>query len=196
MTLEDESALIEGILRNDEECVVRFVREFQDMVYAQSMRMLKNSMDAEEVSQDVFLKAFRRLEKFERRSKLSTWLYSITYKSCLDSLKKQKRRGHEVDVEQAEGHDWEQIADSLSLLEAQEQRDLINDALGKLSPSDAMLIDLYYLQGIPTKEITEITKMSSGNIRIRMMRARQKLADILSQTLPQETIEQYRYGRE
>ena len=196
MALDSESALIDGILRNDEECIVMFVQKYQDLVYAQSYRMLKNQMDAEEVSQDVFLKALKRLGEFERRSKLSTWLYKITHTTCLDRLKKNKRRGVEVDVDKAESVDWNMIEDSLAMLEAQEQRELIDLALDELEGSDAMLVDLYYLQGVSTKEITEIMKMTQGNIRIRLMRARKKLAEILSRTLPSETIEQYRYGRE
>lgn len=188
--------MVQGILNKDEECVLRFVQQFQDMVYAQSYRMLKNSMDAEEVCQDVFMKALRRMKEFEGKSKLSTWLYSITNHTCLDVLKKRKRQGPEVDIDEARLPAWTHIEGALSQLEHKEQRELIDQALDTLDGTDALIIDLYYLQGLPTKEIKTITNMSDGNIRIRLMRARKKLAASLANILPEETLEQYSYGNE
>jgi RNA polymerase sigma factor (sigma-70 family) len=81
-------------------------------------------------------------------------------------------------------------------LEHKEQWELIDQALDTLDGTDALIIDLYYLQGLPTKEIKTITNMSDGNIRIRLMRARKKLAASLAKILPEETLEQYSYGNE
>jgi RNA polymerase sigma factor (sigma-70 family) len=99
--------------------VLRFVQQFQDMVYAQSYRMLKNSMDAEEVCQDVLMKALRRMKEFEGKSKLSTWLYSITNHTCLDVLKKRKRQGPEVDIDEARLPAWTHIEGALSQIGTQ-----------------------------------------------------------------------------
>jgi RNA polymerase sigma-70 factor (ECF subfamily) len=192
----DERMLVQSILNKDELAVLSFVQQFQDMLYSQCYKMLRNSMDAEEACQDVFMKALRRMKEFEGKSKLSTWLYSIAYHTCLDVLKKRKRQGPEVDIDDTQLPEWTQIESALSGLENEEQRKLIDLAVHELEATDAMIIDLYYLQGIPTKEIMEITNMSDGNIRIRLMRARKKLAYTLSRTLPQETIEQYKYGNQ
>lgn len=196
MILQDESALIEGILRKEEGAVLRFIQQYQDLIYSQSYRMLQNRMDAEEVCQDVFMKALKKIDEFEGKSKLSTWLYSISYKTCLDVLKKRKRRGRELDVDSVHVPEWTDIEDSLSLLENKEQRRLIDEALEQLEATDAVLIELYYLQGMPTKEIAAVTELSEGNIRIRMMRARKKLALLLGRSLPKETLDIYRHGRE
>ena len=196
MTLSEEADLIAGILRKEDESILRFVRLHEDRVYAQAYRMLQNSQDAEEVAQDVFMKALRRLPKFEGKSKLSTWLYSIAYTTSLDLLKKRKRRGHEVEVEEDRLLEWADLEDALKLLEAKEQRSAIDSAMDEMDETDALLLDLYYLQSTPTREIMEITGLTDGNIRIKLMRARKKLAGHLIKSLPQETIEQYGYGRE
>lgn len=196
MTLSDEASLIAGILRNEDDCILRFVRMHESRVSAQAYRMLNNHQDAEEVCQDVFIKALRRLPKFEAKSKLSTWLYSITYTTCLDLLKKRKRRGHEVDVDDDRMSDWSDLENALSQLESKEQRSAIDSALAAMDETEAILLDLYYLQDISTREIMEITGLSDGNIRIKLMRGRKKLAGHLMTRLPQETIEQYRHGRE
>ncbi len=94
MTSENDQDLIAGILRQDDDYVLRFVRQYENRVYAQSLRLLQNGQDAEEVSQDVFMKALRKMPEFKGKSKLSTWLYSITYTTCLDVLKKRRRRGY------------------------------------------------------------------------------------------------------
>ncbi len=196
MTLGEETALIAGILRNEDECILQFVRLHEERVYAQVYRVVQNSQDAEEVCQDVFMKALRRLPKFEGKSKLSTWLYSIAYTSSLDLLKKRKRRGHEIEIDDAPLPDWCNLEDALSLIEAKEQREAIDSALAAMDETEALLLDLYYLQSMSTKEIMEITGLSDGNIRIKLMRGRKKLANLLMKRLPQDTIKQYRYGRE
>jgi RNA polymerase sigma factor (sigma-70 family) len=195
MTLSDEASLIAGMLINEDECILKFVQMHEDRVYAQSYRLLQNSQDAEEVCQDVFLKALRRLPDFEGKSKLSTWLYSIAYTTCLDVLKKRKRRGYEVDLDEHPIPDWDNLEGALGQLEAKEQRDMIDSALGDMEETEALLLDLYYLQSMPTREIMDITGLSDGNIRIKLMRARKKLALTLSQELPRETLEQYGHGR-
>ncbi len=195
MTLRNEASLIAGILNHEDSCILSFVRTHEDRVMAQAYRMLQNSQDAEEVCQDVFIKALRRLPDFQGKSKLSTWLYSITYTTCLDLLKKRKRRGHEVDVDDERSADWSDLETALTQLESKEQREAIDSALAEMEETEALLLDLYYLQDVPTKEIQEITGLSDGNIRIKLMRARKKLAGHLMTRLPQETIEQYRHGR-
>jgi RNA polymerase sigma-70 factor (ECF subfamily) len=183
MTGPTDQELVVGIIRKDESIVRIFVEKYQGIVYRQSYNLVGNQQDAEEACQDVFIKAFKKIESFEGRSKLSTWLYQITYTTCLDALKKRKRRRDSTDIEDIQEPAWDGIDDSMKKLEQEEQKHLINEAISKLDPLDSMLIDLYHLQEMTMKEIAEITQMTTGSVKVRILRARRKLAIYLDKAM-------------
>ncbi len=182
---------IEGILKEDDEVILAFIQTYQDQVYSQSCRMLGSIHDAEEVCQDVFLKILKNIKGFHRKSKLSTWIYRITFTTCQDALKKRNRRPAVVDMDQV-GPSWMTIHDTLHNLEMKEQRTVIDQAVDQLQQTDALLIELYHLQELSIADIAEITGMTKGSIKVRLLRARKKLAVHLEQFLPAETIKLYR----
>ena len=184
--------LINGILKKDDQAILRFVQTHKDQVYWQAYRMLRSSQDAEEACQDVFMKALGRMAKFEGRCSLSTWLYKITYTTCLDVIKLRKKTAGEEEIDQASVPEWSEIESSLGLLEMNEQREIIDRCLGMLNETDALLLDLFHLKEMAITEIAEITEMTDGAIRVRMMRARKKLAVLLEKSLPAETIKTHR----
>jgi len=184
--------LINGILKKDDQAILRFVQTHKDQVYWQAYRMLRSSQDAEEACQDVFMKALGRMAKFEGRCSLSTWLYKITYTTCLDVIKLRKKTAGEEEIDQASVPEWSEIESSLGLLEMNEQREIIDRCLGMLNETDALLLELFHLKEMAITEIAEITEMTDGAIRVRMMRARKKLAVLLEKSLPAETIKTHR----
>lgn len=184
--------LINGILKKDDQAILRFVQTHKDQVYWQAYRMLRSSQDAEEACQDVFMKALGRMAKFEGRCSLSTWLYKITYTTCLDVIKLRKKTAGEEEIDQASVPEWSEIESSLGLLEMNEQREIIDRCLGMLNETDALLLELFHLKEMAITEIAEITEMTNGAIRVRMMRARKKLAVLLEKSLPAETIKTHR----
>ena len=183
-----DEVLIDGIIQKNEESIKRFVQSYQDQVYHQAYRMLGTSEDTEEACQDIFLKAINKMEDFKKQSKLSTWLYRITYTTCLDVLKKRKRKPIEQDIDHVELPSWTHMEDALVQIEQQEQRSMIDQAILKLDETDAMFIDLYHLQELSIQEIAEIASQSRDSIKVRLFRARKKLAVILSKSLPLETL--------
>ena len=174
-----EETLVEGIRRKDEMSIRHFVLTYQDRVYVQVMRMLGNVRDTEETCQDVFLKAIDKIHKFRGDSKLSTWLYHIAYTTCLDKIRATKRRPYEEDIDDSKMPSWVQIEQGFDRLERSDQRKIIDRALAKLSEIDALIIDMFYLQELKIQEIAEITDMSSESIKVRLFRARKKLAVFL-----------------
>ncbi len=183
-----DKALIRGILGRDDQAILRFVHSYQDQVYAQANKLLRSTQDAEEACQDVFMKALGRMAQFEGRCSLSTWLYKITYTTCLDVIKLRKKTGGEEEIDHASVPEWSEIEGSLGMLEMHEQRSIIDRCIAMLDETDAMLIDLFHLKEMAITEIAEITEMTEGSIRVRMMRARKKLAVLLEKSLPEETI--------
>jgi len=184
--------LINEILKKDDQAILRFVQTHKDQVYWQAYRMLRSSQDAEEACQDVFMKALGRMAKFEGRCSLSTCLYKITYTTCLDVIKLRKKTAGEEEIDQASVPEWSEIESSLGLLEMNEQREIIDRCLGMLNETDALLLELFHLKEMAIAEIAEITEMTDGAIRVRMMRARKKLAVLLEKSLPAETIKTHR----
>ena len=81
----DESTLIAGMARGDEKAFREFVERYKKKVYFLALDMVGNSFDAEDISQDVFLKVFRSFATFRRGAKLSSWLYRVTYNASIIS---------------------------------------------------------------------------------------------------------------
>jgi RNA polymerase sigma-70 factor (ECF subfamily) len=189
--LTDE-VLIKGILIKDEAIIKHFIELYQDHVYQQAFRLLRNKQDAEEACQEIFIKALKKMNNFRGDSKLSTWLYRISYMTCLDYLKKRKRKFSEEVIDEAGIQSWDDIENALTHLEQKQQRHLIDTSILKLGNPDALLMDLYYLQELGIQDIAEITDMTKENVKVRLYRSRIKLAAILTKVLPSETIKQYR----
>ena len=83
---------IEKTLKGDANAFAYLIDRYKDMVFTLAIKMVKSREEAEEVSQDSFIKAFRSLDKFKGDSKFSTWLYKIVYNNCMDLVKKKARR--------------------------------------------------------------------------------------------------------
>lgn len=190
-----EAVLIAGLVEKEEEACRHFVHLYQDNVYGQSFRMLGNKADAEEATQDTLVKAISRINDFKGDSKLGTWLFRITYTTCLDRLKKRKKLRNEVDIETQDIPSWEYIDSAVDELEEKEQQEAIGTALEKLGGIDAMLIDLFHLQEMNINEIEQITGLKHSAVKVRLMRARKKLALHLEQCLPLETIKEFTHAR-
>jgi len=88
MKLHSESYVIDRVKRGESEAFTWLVDTYRDMVYTICLRMLTNKVDAEEASQDVFLKAYRSIQGFQEKSKFSTWLYRIAYNQCINVIQK------------------------------------------------------------------------------------------------------------
>jgi RNA polymerase sigma factor (sigma-70 family) len=90
MTSTKDQLYIDKVINGDTNAFAYLVDAYKDMVFSLAFKMTKNREEAEEVSQDTFIKAFKNLNKFKGDSKFSTWLYRIGYHACLDAIKKIK----------------------------------------------------------------------------------------------------------
>jgi RNA polymerase sigma factor (sigma-70 family) len=150
------------------------VEKYKHMTYTLALRVLRNEEDAEDAAQEGFVKAFQQLRQFERKSKFSTWLYTIVYRTAIYKLKHRSSSFFSID-EKTHG---KFINASLGVhedLQLQDERDHVHRAIAKLPETEAVLITLYYIDENTVKEIQEITGLSTPNIKIRLFRARKKL---------------------
>ena len=91
MTINDQ-VYINKILNGDTNAFTVLVDRYKDLVFTLALRMVKNRKEAEEVSQDTFIKVYNSLNRFKGDSKFSTWIYIVAYNTCLDRLKKNNRQ--------------------------------------------------------------------------------------------------------
>lgn len=180
-----ESEHIQNILDGDANVFRYFVEKYRNMAYSLAISIVKNADIAEEVTQDAFLKAYKSLDKFEHRSKFSTWLYKIVSNEGLKRIRKKEFK-YTDDIDELNDIQYSEINLSVSELALREQRHYINLVLEKLLPNDSMILRLFYLEEKNLNEICEITNLSISNIKTILYRARKRFYAVLKQELKHE----------
>lgn len=165
------------------------VEKYKHMVFTLTIRIVKNKEEAEEVSQDVFVKAYKNLKNFKGESKFSTWIYKIAYYASLDVLKRNKRQISVENIDTVKERDLRNTDDSLNFLYDIERKKIINDALLKLDEEERIILTLYYYEELPIKEISKVVDLSEDNIKIKLFRSRKKLAELLKNVIEPTTID-------
>ncbi|MGB5553633.1 MAG: RNA polymerase sigma factor [Flavobacteriaceae bacterium] len=195
MSTDNDQYLIKAILEHgDTKDFTILVNRYKNMVFTLSLQLLKNREEAEEVAQDVFFKIFRSLALFKGDSKLSTWIYRITYNSCLDRLKSISRRQLTVDIDDFSTEHVQTMESALDLLERSEREATIKECLSKLPVEDGTVLTLFYYQELSLPEISEIVGIEQNTLKVRLFRARKRLAVLLKMHLEPAQLQHYGQG--
>ncbi|HRP58275.1 RNA polymerase sigma factor [Agriterribacter sp.] len=179
------------IIKGDTASFAILVDRYKDMVIALSFRILQNREEAEEAAQDTFVKIYKSLSRFKGDSKFSTWLYKVTYNTCIDRLKNKKRNLLLVYSEYFEENELVSLINVLDFLEESERRLMIKNCLDLLSAEESFLLTLYYFREHSLKEISTIMGIKENNLKIKLLRSRKKLAAIFKAKLEPQFIGQY-----
>lgn len=194
MTTNDQH-YINLVIDGDTNAFSVLVDRYKDLVFTLSLRMMKNREEAEEVSQDTFIKTYKSLHKFKGDSKFSTWIYKVAYNTCLDRLKKNKKHFNDVEIDEFTEHQIKTIDNALDIMEQEEYNKTIQDCLTLLPNEDSFLLTLYYFENHSLEEISEIVGITANNVKVKIFRSRKKLATILKHKLEPEIIEYYERER-
>ncbi len=187
MTPEHEKHCIERVLQGDANAFEHLVHAYEKNVYNLALRSLGNPQDAEDVTQEAFLKAYRSLSSFRGDSKFSVWLYRIVSNLCLDLLRaKQRRPVQSLTVENDEGEvDELEISDEHfspeKLLDRKLTRESVQRGLASLPDDSRQILLLRELQGMSYEEIGDTLGLEPGTVKSRIFRARKKLCAFLLQ---------------
>jgi RNA polymerase sigma factor (sigma-70 family) len=193
MTTNDENILIEAIKNGNIRAYAQLVDKYKDMVYTLAVRMLKNREEAEEVAQDTFIKVFKSLENFKGDSKFSTWIYRVAYNTCLDRIKKNKKHLNNIAIDEFTFNKLDTIDNALDNIIKEEKSTLIRNCINKLPEDSSALLTLFYFEELSLEEISKIINIEANTVKVKLFRARKKLATILEQYLqPQNNIS---YGK-
>lgn len=179
--IPNEENVIEAVRLGDSQAYRILVNGYKDMVYTLCVRMVKDSMYAEELAQDAFLKAFKNIGSYRKESKFSTWLYRIALNTCLSALRKNKIT--EVDLKD---HQFESDGNlGIKTLEEKDTSALLKKAIDSLKNEEQIIIQLFYLEELSIKEIAEVTSLSESNIKVKLHRTKQKLKELIEEQFPE-----------
>lgn len=202
MTSEHEKRCIERTLNGDLKAFEELVRSYEKNVYQLALRILGNREDAEDAAQEVFLKAYRSLSRFQGDSKFSVWLYRIVTNQCTDMLRARKRRPvQSLSVQNDDGEEDElPVPDERfspeKLLDRKLTREAVQRGLNSLSDESRQILLLRELRGLSYEEIGQALGLEPGTVKSRIFRARKKLCVFLMQdgNLPDSLSSKYREG--
>ncbi len=191
MTNNNDQLYITKVINGDTNAFAYLVDKYKDMVYSLAYKMTKNREEAEEISQDTFIKAFKNLNKFKGDSKFSTWLYRIVYHAALDSIKKNKNNNSTFEINEVTYNQIKSVEDILQGIERKERAKIMNECLLKLPEEERSIIWMFYYDELSLKEIIEVTKISEANVKVKLHRARKKLLTIVEKNVAPEFINHY-----
>jgi RNA polymerase sigma-70 factor (ECF subfamily) len=178
MQNSDDLSLIARFKEGDRSSFEEIVLRYQDKIYNLCRHMLGNASDAEDASQDVFLKAYQALPKFQPEASLYTWLYRIATNTCIDYKKKPIFESLFGDSGEGEWlvHDRASNAPSPEKLYQSKQIDeALQESLAKLSPKLRAIIILKEIEELSYEEIADTLEISMGTVKSRIARAREEL---------------------
>ncbi len=183
----NDNELISKVLRGDQQAYAGLVERYQAYVFTLALRMVKNREEAEELSQDVFIKAYKYLADFRGESRFSTWLYTIVHNTCLSFLRKKKPDTRSLDEEHnfnlADNRETSFRAD---LVEQKSRQAMVNQAISQLGADDAGIITLFYKSEQSLEEIARILGIEINTAKVRLHRARQRLKEVMETRFTEE----------
>jgi RNA polymerase sigma-70 factor, ECF subfamily len=186
--------LVQRSQRGDTAAFDQLVNLYQDRIYNYVARMVRDPVEAEDIAQEAFVKAYRNLPSFRGASTFQTWLYRIAGNLTIDAVRRRRRRENtfslDAPVDTEEGAMTRELED-VSLpgpsgrVESSETRRQVHQAIQQLSPKLRSVVVLYELQGLSYEEIADILGCPLGTIKSRLFNARMELKDKLGAVLPE-----------
>ncbi len=181
-----ERRLIRRAQRGDREAMRELIDSHKDRLFAFVLRIIRHHHDAEEICQDAFLKAFRSLDSFNSDYRFSTWLFTIGYRLCLNSMRRKKDLTGDVDFTLMSGASPSADEESAHSEEAKRLKTLVWDAVDHLSDAQRATVVLFYRHQQGCAEIAGILQLPVATVKSHLHRARARLKEILEPVLAED----------
>ncbi len=179
----DERDLVARLRAGDAGAFEDLVRRYQHRVFGVAVRMLASAAEAEEIAQEVFLRVHRSIGEFRGEARLSTWLYAIASRLCLNRLatadRRRPREGDETLLRLPSG-----VPDASAVLERGELEAALHEAIAGLPEDRRIVVVLRDLEGLAYEDIAVVLDLELGTVRSRLHRARLELKAKLERFLP------------
>ena len=179
-----EQELVHSAQKGDTSAFGQLVEAHQSKIYSLCYRMTGNAEDAADLTQEVFLSAWRSLSRFQEQSSFGTWVYRMATNASIDFLRREKRRQvlsmtMEEDSEERQAQVPDERYSPHRLLEQKEARQAVADALAALSPEHRQVLVLREMEGLSYQEVGQLLDLEEGTVKSRIARARLALRDFL-----------------
>jgi RNA polymerase sigma-70 factor (ECF subfamily) len=166
----EERRIVRDVLSGNRESFALLVRAHEGLVRSLCLSILRNSAEADDAAQEVFVKAFKSLGSFRSDASFSSWMYRIAYRHCVDVIRSGRRRRTEA----LDAMDVDQFRERTS---STDDRLDVRRALELLSPDERMVLTLREVQGLTYEEISEVLEVSLDGVKGRLKRARRSLQE-------------------
>lgn len=170
--------IIDSVKKGNHSDYALLIDRYKDKAYSLLVRMLKNNMEAEEVLQDCFLKAFNALDKFRQDAKFSTWFYRIVYNTALTRLSAKKRK-IETEMTSVEDHLYLESDYDYHVSEKKDLSKFVHNIIEQLPVNYASVISMFYLENMTCEEIAQVMETTVNNVKVILYRSRNALRDLL-----------------
>lgn len=180
---DQDMLLIDHILAGDQSTCALLIDRHKSYAFTIAQRILASREEAEEATQDAFVKALRALDNFNRQAKFSTWLYRIVFNTAISYKRKRK-----IKSEPLEDYIMYPIVTSnnLAAMQHKERQAYLQQAMNTLMLDDVTMLTLFYLKEFSLEEIEEITGIAANTAKVKVYRARKRLASALRKLLRNE----------
>src|SRR6266446_516548 len=179
--VEEDRELVRRAQKEDKEAFEELVRRHQNRVFAVAGGVLRNREDVEDIAQQVFLKAYFSIKRFDQRAAFSTWLYKITMNECWDLLRKKKVRPLVFEAELSEEQARQVITSGErenpgpDIREKIEARERVERLLEGLDERDRLMLILKEVEGFSIEEIAAVLNLNGNTVKVRLFRARRRV---------------------
>ena len=183
ITIQEENELIDRILAGERQLYATLVNKYKSYAYTIALKIVENKPEAEEAAQDAFIKAFHYLKSFNKQAKFSTWLYRIVFNTAISYKRKNRHQFQDIEENTVEYHEQTDTQ-----IEKDDKHIFLSQAMDRLNEADRLSIQLYYIKELSLEEVAETMGQNLNTIKVRVHRARQRLADELKRILKQEAL--------
>src|SRR6266705_6243117 len=179
----DERQLVRRAQKGDKVAFETLVQRHQHRVFAVARGILKRQEDVEDIAQQVFVKAYFSLKRFDQRAAFSTWLYKITVNECWDVLRKRKARPlvYEADFSEEQSKQYSaperEASKAPDTSDRMALREQLERMLGQLDKRDRAMLVLKEVEGFSVEEIAESMGLNANTVKVRLFRARRRIIE-------------------
>lgn len=186
MSEQQHRAWVQAAKQGDEYAFTCLVKAYQDKIYSLAYYVTQNHQDAEDVTQEVFLKLWRSMDSYREDASVQAWIMQIAKHACFDLLRKRKRTATESLYTERDGEQVERpLADPdgqsnpAEVVAEQDRRQSVERALLALPPEYREVLTLRYINGLSYEQITQVLGQPEGTVKSRLFRAKKSLKNIL-----------------
>jgi RNA polymerase sigma-70 factor (ECF subfamily) len=180
--LSDED-LVKAIVKKNDTLLFEILYDrFDKLVYNKCRGFSKRDDEAEDLTQDVFLKLFVKLNTFKGKSKFSTWLYAFTYNHCVNYVNRstaKKIEKQSVDAENLKDDYYNPEEDERIIRNLKVEK--LKEALEKISPDEKMILLLKYQDSLSIKDLCGVLDIGESAVKMRLKRAKEKLVNVYNE---------------